>query len=131
MIACTCSLDLAARSVQIMRKLSGAKDKLGLRVHGLIVGSPEKKRSDPAVLRSICSSILPNGKNEVRAMLHRKSEHAKLRPDSNHMCYATEMTCAVSARPCVLCKHKGSLSRVFQPWQGSTLLRISEPCMLR
>ena len=50
-----------------MRKLSGAKDKLGLRVHGLIVGSPEKKRSDPAVLRSICSSILPNGKNEVRA----------------------------------------------------------------
>ena len=49
-----------------MRKLSGAKDKLGLRVHGLIVGSPEKKRSDPAVLRSICSSILPNGKNEVR-----------------------------------------------------------------
>ena len=54
---------------QIMRKLSGAKDKLGLRVHGLIVGSPEKKRSDPAVLRSICSSILPNGKNEVRYLL--------------------------------------------------------------
>lgn len=50
---------------QIMRKLAGAKDKMGLRVHGLIVGSPEKKRSDPAVLRSICSSILPSGKSEV------------------------------------------------------------------
>jgi len=60
--------------MQIMRKLSGAKDKLGLRVHGLIVGSPEKKRSDPAVLRSICSSILPNGKNEVRAPLPRVRE---------------------------------------------------------
>lgn len=48
-----------------MRKLSGAKDKLGLRVHGLIVGSPEKKKADPAVLRSLCSNILPNGKQEV------------------------------------------------------------------
>lgn len=36
---------------EIMRKLSGAKEKLGLRVHGLIIGSPEEKRSDPAVLR--------------------------------------------------------------------------------
>lgn len=36
---------------EIMRKLSGAKEKLGLRVHGLIVGTPEKQRSDPAVLR--------------------------------------------------------------------------------
>ena len=44
---------------------SGAKDKLGLRVHGLIVGSPEKKRADPAVLRSLCSHTLPSGKNEV------------------------------------------------------------------
>jgi hypothetical protein len=25
---------------EVMRKLSGAKDKLGLRVHGLIIGSP-------------------------------------------------------------------------------------------
>ena len=44
---------------------SGAKDKLSLRVHGLIVGSPEKKRADPAVLRSLCSQVLPNGKMEV------------------------------------------------------------------
>jgi hypothetical protein len=52
-------------SVQIMRKLSGAKDKLGLRVHGLIVGSPEKKRADPAVLRALCTAYLPNGRTEV------------------------------------------------------------------
>ncbi|KAK9816841.1 hypothetical protein WJX72_005809 [[Myrmecia] bisecta] len=49
----------------VMRKLAGAKDKLGLRVHGLIVGSPEKKRADPAVLRALCSQILPNGKLET------------------------------------------------------------------
>ena len=36
-----------------MRKLSGAKEKLGLRVHGLIVGTPEKQRADPAVLRFV------------------------------------------------------------------------------
>ena len=46
---------------------AGAKDKLGLRVHGLIVGSPDKKRADPAVLRSLCSHVLPSGKQEVRA----------------------------------------------------------------
>ena len=34
-------------------------------MHGLIVGSPEKKRADPAVLRSLCSQVLPNGKMEV------------------------------------------------------------------
>lgn len=34
-------------------------------MHGLIVGSPEKKRADPAVLRSLCSHTLPSGKNEV------------------------------------------------------------------
>lgn len=45
---------------------TGAKDKLGLRVHGLIVGSPEKKRADPAVLRALCAHTLPSGKNEVR-----------------------------------------------------------------
>lgn len=50
---------------EIMRKLAGAKDKLSLRVHGLIVGSPDKKRADPAVLRGLCSHTLPNGKNEV------------------------------------------------------------------
>lgn len=48
-----------------MRKLSGAKDKMGLRVHGLIVGSPEKKRADPAVLRALCTAYLPSGKTEV------------------------------------------------------------------
>ena len=50
-----------------MRKLSGAKDKLGLRVHGLIVGNPdeEKRRSDPAVLRSLCTNYLPSGKTEL------------------------------------------------------------------
>ena len=52
---------------QIMRKLSGAKEKLSLRVHGLIVGSPDKKRADPAVLRALCTNYLPNGKVEVRA----------------------------------------------------------------
>lgn len=50
---------------EVMRKLSGAKEKLGLRVHGLVVGSPEKKRADPAVLRALCTSVLPNGKVEV------------------------------------------------------------------
>ena len=49
---------------EIMQKLSGAKEKLGLRVHGLIVGSPEKKRADPAVLRALCTNYLPNGKVE-------------------------------------------------------------------
>ena len=56
-------------AMQIMRKLSGAKDKLGLRVHGLIVGSPEKKRADPAVLRALCTAYLPNGRSEVLAGL--------------------------------------------------------------
>ncbi|EFJ48678.1 hypothetical protein VOLCADRAFT_90897 [Volvox carteri f. nagariensis] len=49
----------------IMRKLAGAKEGLGLRVHGLVVGSPEKKRADPAVLRALCTNYLPNGKVEV------------------------------------------------------------------
>ena len=48
-----------------MRKLSGAKDKLALRVHGLIVGSPEKRRADPAVLRALCSNPLPSGRIET------------------------------------------------------------------
>jgi hypothetical protein len=50
---------------EIMQKLSGAKEKLGLRVHGLIIGSPEKKRADPAVLRALCTNYLPNGKVEL------------------------------------------------------------------
>ncbi|KAF6255953.1 hypothetical protein COO60DRAFT_1296414 [Scenedesmus sp. NREL 46B-D3] len=49
---------------EVMQKLSGAKEKLGLRVHGLIIGSPEKKRADPAVLRALCTNYLPNGKVE-------------------------------------------------------------------
>lgn len=49
----------------IMRKLSGAKEKLGLRVHGLIIGTPEKRRADPAVLRGLCTNHLPNGKIET------------------------------------------------------------------
>lgn len=34
-------------------------------MHGLIVGTPNKKRADPAVLRGLCSHTLPSGKNEV------------------------------------------------------------------
>ena len=50
---------------EVMVKLAGAKDKLGLRVHGLIVGSPEKKRADPAVLRALCTNVLPSGHHET------------------------------------------------------------------
>eukprot|EP00803_Ostreobium_quekettii_P008826 evm.model.scf_2565.1 EVM.evm.TU.scf_2565.1 scf_2565:1050-6339(-) len=51
---------------EIMRKLAGAKEKLGLVVHGLIIGSPEKRRADPAVLKSLCTNYLANGKAELR-----------------------------------------------------------------
>lgn len=57
--------ELRQPGVEVMRKLAGAKEKLGLRVHGLIVGSPEKKKADPAVLRSLCTNYLSNGKVEV------------------------------------------------------------------
>lgn len=57
--------ELRQPGFDIMQKLSGAKEKLGLRVHGLIVGSPDKKRADPAVLRSLCTNYLPNGKVEL------------------------------------------------------------------
>ena len=53
----------------VMRKLSGAKDKLSLRVHGLILGSPEKKRADPAVLRGLCSHVLPNS-GKIETLVH-------------------------------------------------------------
>jgi uncharacterized protein with von Willebrand factor type A (vWA) domain len=53
----------------VMRKLSGAKDKLALRVHGLILGSPEKKRADPAVLRGLCSHILPKS-GKLETLIH-------------------------------------------------------------
>jgi hypothetical protein len=29
-----------------------------LQVHGLVVGSPDKKRADPAVLRALCTNYL-------------------------------------------------------------------------
>ena len=45
--------------------VTGAKDKLSLRVHGLIVGAPDKQRADPAVLKSLCSHVLPSGHQEV------------------------------------------------------------------
>lgn len=50
---------------EVMRKLSGAKEKLGLRVHGLVLGTPQKQRADPAVLKSLCTNYLPNGKVET------------------------------------------------------------------
>uniref|UniRef100_A0A7S0RJC1 VWFA domain-containing protein n=1 Tax=Chlamydomonas leiostraca TaxID=1034604 RepID=A0A7S0RJC1_9CHLO len=57
--------ELRQPAPEVMRKLAGAKDKLSLRVHGLVVGSPDKKRADPAVLRGLCTAVLPNGKVEV------------------------------------------------------------------
>ncbi|KAL6778245.1 hypothetical protein ACKKBG_A17460 [Auxenochlorella protothecoides x Auxenochlorella symbiontica] len=71
--------ELRQPGVEIMRKLAGAKDKLSLRVHGLILGSPEKKRADPAVLRSLCSHTLPNGKNEV--LVHEFADWASVKKD--------------------------------------------------
>lgn len=62
---CAADGELRQPGPDIMQKLSGAKEKLGLRVHGLIVGSPDKKRADPAVLRSLCTNYLPNGKVEL------------------------------------------------------------------
>lgn len=67
---------------EIMRKLAGAKDKLSLRVHGLIVGSPEKKRADPAVLRALCSHIVPSsGKLEV--LVHEFESWASVQADES------------------------------------------------
>lgn len=67
---------------EIMRKLSGAKDKLGLRVHGLILGSPEQKRADPAVLRSLCTNIIPNsGKTEL--LIHEFESWKSVTSDSS------------------------------------------------
>jgi hypothetical protein len=63
----------------VMRKLAGAKDKLALRVHGLIVGSPEVKRADPAVLRGLCSHTLPSGKREL--LVHEFSSWASVAAD--------------------------------------------------
>ncbi|GBF95418.1 hypothetical protein Rsub_08380 [Raphidocelis subcapitata] len=66
---------------EIMRKLAGAKDKLALRVHGLIIGSPEKQRADPAVLRALCTSYLPNGK--VETLVSEFSDWASVQDDES------------------------------------------------
>ena len=67
---------------EIMRKLAGAKDKLGLRVHGLIVGDPENKRADPAVLRSLCSHRLSqSGKMEV--LVHQFESWSSVQADTS------------------------------------------------
>jgi len=65
----------------VMRTLAGAKDKLGLRVHGLVVGAPdaETARADPAVLRSLCSGVLPNGK--VETLVHTFESWTSVRED--------------------------------------------------
>jgi len=69
---------------KIMQKLSGAKEKLGLRVHGLILGSPEQKRADPAVLRSLCTQIVPNsGKTET--LIHEFESWASVNNDESLM----------------------------------------------
>lgn len=93
--------------MQIMRKLSGAKDKLGLRVHGLIVGSPEKKRADPAVLRALCTAYLPNGRSEVLAGLtaqgwsHMPQSHWAFRGVCHGRTWVREH---VMSRLCSLCR---------------------------
>jgi len=72
--------ELRQPAVEVMRKLSGAKDKLALRVHGLIVGSPDKKKADPAVLRGLCSHVLPvSGKVEV--LVHEFDSWASVQAD--------------------------------------------------
>lgn len=63
-----------------MRKLAGAKEALGLRVHGLVVGSPEKKRADPAVLRALCTNYLPSGKVEVLVHTFESWASVQVRP---------------------------------------------------
>lgn len=71
----------------IMRKLAGAKDKLGLRVHGLIVGSPEKKRADPAVLRALCRRVLETYQalNPDPELPHRGHAHTACSALCRHM----------------------------------------------
>ena len=82
---------------------TGAKDKLGLRVHGLIVGSPDKKRADPAVLRALCSHVLPSGKQEVR-------QTTKM-----HFCHIIQCTCtALGAK----LKTPDLQMICRQPWYG-------------
>ncbi len=106
-----------------MRKLSGAKDKLGLRVHGLIVGSPEKKRSDPAVLRSICSSILPNGKNEVRVhYCIGTPAHAVVCPKCHGICQASDTPVCMRVLHMESCHKARIVQAPATPCKASTLL---------
>lgn len=72
--------ELRQPSGEIMRKLSGAKDKLSLRVHGLIVGSPEAKKADPAVLKSLCSHIVP-GSGKLEVLVHEFDSWASVQAD--------------------------------------------------
>lgn len=65
---------------EIMRKLAGAKDKLGLRVHGLIVGSPEKLRADPAVLKSLCTHSIPRS-GKIETLIHEFESWASVQAD--------------------------------------------------
>jgi len=73
--------ELRQPAQEVMRKLAGAKDKLGLRVHGLVVGTPGKQRADPAVLRSLCSSIAPNGRSET--LVHTFESWASVEADDS------------------------------------------------
>jgi uncharacterized protein with von Willebrand factor type A (vWA) domain len=66
---------------EVMRKLSGAKEKLGLRVHGLVLGSPEEKRADPAVLRSLCTQVVPNT-GKVETLMHEFDSWASVKADT-------------------------------------------------
>lgn len=51
----------------LMRKLTGAKEAMGLRVHGLIIGSPETPK-DPLVMKSLCTNYTRGAKDEL--LLH-------------------------------------------------------------
>ena len=57
---------------------------MSLRVHGLIVGSPDKKRADPAVLKGLCSHVLPSGKQEVSSSAQRLNLRTASRASGQH-----------------------------------------------
>ena len=117
---CVCSLKPCAAEMQSRLQnewliiAAGAKEKLSLRVHGLIVGSPEKKRADPAVLRSLCSQVLPNGKMEVLSSVACISAAAVLQ------CMLHVQT---TADALILCRGLGSRSHLLhaaEMWYGSS-----------
>ena len=93
-LVCRCALSASQQTARRQADIleahlchTGAKEKLGLRVHGLIVGSPEKKRADPAVLRSLCSHVLPSGKMEVGTA-----------PAANRSSYSQSLPCPVHVK---------------------------------